>query len=114
MKDGDCSVQVVYLQQGINQGCKVCRKVLISGNYLVRLIVQDDGQTHSYLLGMQPFEHCGETKYMFQCFKTEEGALAAVDQVNKHLDETGSTEGLSLCAMTPDQLVKTLCAMESH
>ena len=114
MNNGDCSVQVVHLPHGLAQGCKVCRKVLVSGNYLVYLLVKDNDQDHSYFLGMPPFEHCGETKQMFKCFKTEEAALYEVDQVVKHLEESKSTEGLWLGKISPEDLVPYFKAQENN
>ena len=114
MRSGECVVRVVCLPNGLGQGCRVCRKVLISGNYLIQLQLQDGEREYSYFLGVPPFSHCGEEKHFFQCFKTEEAVLVEVDRVNAHLRDTGSTEGLWLTSVTLNDLPEMLSTLESN
>jgi hypothetical protein len=97
MKNGECEVSVVEHPEGIVQGCKVCREVLVKGNFAIGIHVRENGSNFKYFLGVSPQpEHCGEQKKFIQTFITETEAEAEKLKVLAYLSEKGTTEGLPL------------------
>ncbi len=97
MKDGECEVLVVEHPMGFIQGCKVCREVLMKGNFAIGIHVRENGSNFKYFLGASPQpEHCGEQKRLIQTFETDVEAEAEKLKVLAHLSEKGTTKGLPL------------------
>jgi len=87
---------VVEFPTDITQGCKICRKVLKKGKYVIGIYVRENGSDYKYLLGAPPQEHCGEQKIFLQCFEAEAEAEVEGHNVLSYISEKGTTEGLSL------------------
>jgi hypothetical protein len=96
MKNGECQVLVVEYPKGVFQGCKVCRQILVKGNFLIGIHVRENGSDFKYFLGAPPQEHCGEQKKFLKCFEAETEAEAERLNVLSHIAEKGTTEGLKL------------------
>lgn len=94
--EDDCQVLVVEHPAGVIQGCKICRKVLTTGKFLIGIHVRENGSDFKYLLAALPQEHCGEEKKLLQCFETAEEAEVERLKVLSHLLEKGTTKGLPL------------------
>lgn len=92
----DCTVQIVEHPHGIQQGCKKCRTVLLTGNFAIGLTLKEGETTKKYLLGGPPQEHCGEMKAFFLVFDTLDVAEAEKTWVESYLTEHKTTEGLCL------------------
>ena len=85
-------------EPGINQGCKKCRTVYVSGHkYALGLRVKEGDNTHDYLIGVDPpVSCCGEQKAFFQSFVSNEEAQAAAEMVQAQINRDGSTKNLRL------------------
>ena len=92
--------EIIEHQQGIEQGCKKCRTILMKGNFAIGITVRleaktvEDGPRFKRLLGTPPRECCGETKTLIQTFTTLEEAEAEKDRVIQHIQGKGGVEGL--------------------
>lgn len=96
MREGECLVSVLEHPVGVFLGCKVCRKILKTGRFLIGIHVRENGADFAYLLGTSELEHCGEQKEFFVCFDSREQAEAEANKVTAEIGAKGTTEGLLL------------------
>ena len=97
---GKAEVLVIHHPEGVKHACKQCKRVHLEGEYAVGLLIVENGKTYRYAIGIRPpIWCCGEQKPFFRLFDEKEDAESLCAEVQKHLNDHGTTYGLPLIGL---------------
>jgi hypothetical protein len=84
-------------EHGFGQGCKVCKRIHLTGAYAIGIRIEAPGVCSDVLVAVDPMiSCCGEQKPFFELFDTKEEALRRKDEIVAHINEHHTAEGLPL------------------
>lgn len=80
--------KIFLIQQKFGQGCKVCKRIHLQGNYAIGIEIETEGEVHRLVTAVRPtITCCDEEKQFFETFETREEALTRKEEVLKHLHD---------------------------
>jgi|SRR3989344_5532477 len=93
----NATLQILFNEQGLSNGCKRCREIFNRGQFSIGLSVGNGPTAKRYVVGIDPpVWCCGEEKKYILIFANESDAKTIETELFEHLKTKKTTEGLRL------------------